>query len=68
MEVKNISNYPKLVSGEELMPGETVTVDNIDEEDVGRNLEVLEKSGDSGSDQNTKTENLESEESENGGE
>lgn len=61
MKIKNNSNYPKHVSGTRLEPGETAEVD-VEETTLPRRVEVIEKSGSTGSDQNTKTKSEESEE------
>ena len=55
MKVKNNSTFPKNVSGTRLESGETAEIENVSENDLPRKVEVVEKSGDSGSDQNTKT-------------
>ena len=55
MKVTNNSTFPKNVSGTRLESGETKEIDDVSEDDLPRRVEVVEKSGDSGSDQNTKT-------------
>lgn len=54
MKVKNTSTYPKTVYGTRISPGETDEVQDVSEEDLPVNVERVEKSGDTGSDQNTK--------------
>lgn len=61
MKVKNNSNYPKRVSGVLIGSGGVEEVEGVDPSNLGGRLEVIEKSGDDGSDQNTKTENQEEE-------
>lgn len=69
MRVENNSSFPKIVSSTRLEPGETAEVKDISEEDLPSHVEVVEKSGDSGSDQNTKTDSKsESEKEDKGGE
>lgn len=55
MKVTNNSTFPKNVSGTRLESGETKEINDVSEDDLPRRVEVVEKSGDSGSDQNTKT-------------
>lgn len=69
MKIKNNSSFPKVVSGTRLGSGETTELEGVSEKDLPTHVEILEKSGDSGSDQNTKTDsNPESEKEEKGGE
>jgi len=69
MKIKNDSSFPKIVSGTRLKSGETTKLEGISEEDLPTNVEAVEKSGSSGSDQNTKTDSKsESEKDDNGGE
>lgn len=55
MKVRNNSTFPKNVSGTRLESGETKEIEDVSEDELPRRVEVVEKSGDSGSDQNTKT-------------
>ena len=66
MKVKNNSNYPKRVSGVLISSGDVEEVEGVNPSNLGRRLEVIEKSGDDGSDQNTKTENQEEDDHEGG--
>lgn len=66
MKVKNTSTFPKTVSGTRLEPGETGKVEEVSEEDLPVNVEPVEKSGESSSDQNTKTEKSEEQENSRG--
>lgn len=67
MKVVNKSSHPKEVSGTRFEPGETKELEVDSVEDLPRRIEEVEKSGDSGSDQNTKESKSESEEDEKGG-
>lgn len=55
MKVTNNSTFPKNVSGTRLESGETKEIPKTPKEDLPRRVEVVEKSGETGSDQNTKT-------------
>jgi len=55
MKVKNNSTFVKKVSGTRVEPGETVEVPGSEDE-LPSHVEVVEKSGSSDSDQNTKSE------------
>jgi len=66
MKVQNNSSFPKIVSSTRVNPGETVEVGETSEEDLPSKVEVVEKSGGSGSDQNTKTEKSEEQENSRG--
>lgn len=67
MKIKNNSTYPRTVSGTRIEPGGTEEVEINSEENLHRSLEVVEKSGGSGSDQNTKTSSKSESEQENDG-
>jgi len=66
MKVKNNSNFPKRVGKVVIEAGSVEEVGDFNPSNLGRRLEVIEKSGDEDSDQNTKTETQE-EDDDNGG-
>lgn len=71
MKVKNNSTFPKIISGTRIESGEIENVDDVSKDDLTKRLEAVEQSGDSGSDQNTKTDTKsesETQESNQGGE
>lgn len=73
MRIKNNSTYPKVIRGTRLEPGRTEEVSGVKKSELPYNVEVVEQSGSSGSDQKnysdneSESENLENED-EKGGE
>lgn len=68
MKVKNYSNHPKNVAGVRLEPGDVAELEDVSKDELPRDVEEFEESGESDSDLNTKEEAKSDEDSDQGGE